>query len=67
MALITISGYPCSGKSRRADQLKLALETKLADPAYTGPALKVAILSDESVNVARSAYNGKSASKEPCS
>lgn len=58
MALITISGYPCSGKSRRAQQLKSALESRLQDPNYAGPQLHVSILSDESLNISRDAYKG---------
>jgi len=57
MACITISGYPCSGKSYRAEQLKKALEERLADPQYTGPKLKVHVLSDEEINVSRNAYD----------
>lgn len=58
MALITVSGYPVSGKSRRALQLKSYLEERLQDPAYTGPALKVAIVSDADTKVKRSVYDG---------
>ena len=58
MALITFSGYPCSGKTRRATQLKDHLECRLADPSYNGPLLKVVILSDDTLNVDRSSYNG---------
>jgi len=58
MALITITGYPSSGKSKRAQQLKEYLESKLADPEYHGPALKVVVLSDDSLNLARSVYDG---------
>ncbi|KAF8553683.1 chromatin associated protein KTI12 [Imleria badia] len=57
MALITISGYPCAGKSRRATQLKDHLEQRLADPAYTGPSLTVTLLSDDTLNIPRSAYD----------
>ncbi|KAG8214859.1 chromatin associated protein KTI12 [Butyriboletus roseoflavus] len=46
MALITISGYPCAGKSHRATQIKDHLEQRLADPFYTGPSLTVTVLSD---------------------
>jgi Predicted nucleotide kinase len=60
MALITISGYPSSGKSRRAEQIKAHLQSQLQDPTYTGPTLDVAILSDDSLNIDRAAYNGLS-------
>lgn len=58
MALITISGFPSSGKTRRAEQIKAALETRLQDPSYAGPSLKVEILSDEKLNISRDAYKG---------
>ena len=58
MALITISGYPCSGKSQRAVQIKQHLEARLADPSYNGPTLSVVVLSDDNLNIDRSAYNG---------
>ena len=58
MALITISGFPCSGKTRRAEQLKNALEARLQSPQYTGPALKVVVLSDDKLNISRDAYKG---------
>lgn len=59
MALITITGYPCSGKSKRAQQLKEYLESKLANPEYEGPALKVVVLSDDNLNLSRGVYDGK--------
>ena len=58
MALVTFSGYPCSGKTRRADQLKDYMESRLADPSYSGPLLKVIVLSDDTLNIDRSSYNG---------
>jgi len=58
MALITFSGYPCSGKTRRATQLKDHLESRLADPSYSGPSFKVIVLSDDTLNVDRSSYDG---------
>lgn len=59
MALITISGYPASGKSQRASQIRVALESYLQSPAYDGPLQKVSIVSDDSLSVNRSAYNGE--------
>ena len=58
MALITITGYPSSGKSRRAQQFKEYLENRLADPEYHGPTLKVVVLSDDNLNLTRSVYDG---------
>lgn len=58
MSLITISGYPCSGKTLRAEQIKAAIESRLQDANYTGPKLKVVILSDDALNISRDAYKG---------
>ncbi|KAI0745976.1 chromatin associated protein KTI12 [Earliella scabrosa] len=63
MALITISGYPCSGKSQRAEQLRAHLEAKLQDPSYEGPQLKVVVISDDTLNISRSVYNDGRAEK----
>jgi tRNA uridine 5-carbamoylmethylation protein Kti12 len=58
MALITFSGFPSSGKTARAQQLKLFLDARLADPAYDGHVRTVTVLSDDGVNVLRSSYDG---------
>ena len=58
MALITFSGYPSSGKTRRAILLKHYLDRRLAGPPYNGQAHKVVLLSDDSVNIDRSSYDG---------
>ncbi len=58
MALITISGYPSSGKTYRADQLKSYFDTRLSDPSYDGPRFKVVVLSDHNLNIDRSVYGG---------
>ena len=58
MALVTIVGYPCSGKSRRSAQLASAFEARLSDPNYTGPTLKLITVSDDSLHVPRSVYDG---------
>ncbi|KAF9235632.1 chromatin associated protein KTI12 [Melanogaster broomeanus] len=63
MALITITGYPCSGKSRRAAQLKEHLERRLADATYSGPSLSVTVLSDDTLNIDRAAYNDSRSEK----
>lgn len=59
MALITISGYPCSGKSTRANQLKSAFEEQLVNPSYNGPVKRVVLVSDDLLNLTREAYDGK--------
>ena len=58
MAFITFSGYPSSGKTHRAIQLKDYLDRRLADPPYNGQAQKVVILSDDSLNIDRFSYDG---------
>ena len=67
MALITMSGFPCSGKTQRALQLKQSLEEHLQDPSYAGPQLKVSILSDDELKIGRDAYNGESKKPETLS
>lgn len=64
MALITISGYPASGKSRRAHQLQTYLENQLQDPSYQGPALNVKVISDDNLNIKRRVYDGLSVSTD---
>jgi protein KTI12 len=58
MALVTFSGYPSSGKTRRAIQLKEHLDRRLADPSCNDLRQKVVVLSDNSLNIDRSSYNG---------
>ncbi|KAI0786712.1 chromatin associated protein KTI12 [Abortiporus biennis] len=60
MALITISGYPSSGKTHRALQLKTFLESKLSEPDYIsagGRKFKVVIVSDDSVGIKKQDYD----------
>ena len=52
MALITIAGFPSSGKSTRAQQIRAALETRL-----DGPISRVLVLSDHSLDILPSAYD----------
>ena len=59
MALVTISGFPASGKTRRAEQLQRLLKQKMEDPAYGGPHFKVVVLSDDSLHIKREVYNGE--------
>lgn len=57
MALITFSGYPCSGKTTRAIQIKESLEHHLQDASYQGPLKRVTILSDDLLNLDRAVYD----------
>lgn len=62
MACVTISGFPCSGKTARASELKIYLEERMAAPEYEGDKYKVLVLSDENLNVVRDSYDGMLAS-----
>lgn len=66
MALITVSGYPASGKTRRVEQLKAFLEKKLQDTSYTGPLSKVVSISDDSLSIKRSVYDGELEKRARC-
>jgi len=57
MALVTFSGYPASGKSTRAAQLKAKLDQILPDH------LSVVLVSDESLNIPPSAYDDSRSEK----
>jgi len=57
MALITISGFPCSGKTKRAHAIKNFLEQQIQEPSYEGPKFRVELLSDDVLGVNRSAYD----------
>jgi protein KTI12 len=59
MALVTISGFPCSGKTTRAKQIKAEFERRLAAPEYKGPSYRVVIVDDEGSNVSREAYDSE--------
>lgn len=58
MALVTIVGFPCSGKSQRAAQLVAAFNARLSNSDYTGLKLKVVVVDDETSHVPRSVYDG---------
>jgi tRNA uridine 5-carbamoylmethylation protein Kti12 len=58
MALVTISGYPCSGKTTKALKIKEAFEQRIGDSAYQGPVNKVILISDDTLGLSRKAYDG---------
>lgn len=58
MACITISGFPCSGKTTRASELKNYLAERMAAPEYEGDKYKVSVISDETFHVQRNSYDG---------
>lgn len=65
MALVTVSGYPCSGKSTRAEELKAWVEEKIAADKQAAGADgtpkfdNVVLVSDGGVHVTRAAYDGE--------
>ncbi|PLW05195.1 hypothetical protein PCANC_21265 [Puccinia coronata f. sp. avenae] len=64
MALVILSGFPCSGKTTRAHQIKEMLESKLAQEANDHVAMRnVAIINDELLGVTRSAYDESKSEK----
>ncbi|EKM80912.1 hypothetical protein AGABI1DRAFT_71535 [Agaricus bisporus var. burnettii JB137-S8] len=64
MAFVTISGYPSSGKSRRALELAQFLSEKITSPSYEGSCSTVEVISDDSLGIERSAYD-ESRSEKP--
>lgn len=59
MALVTIVGFPCCGKSTRAKQIKEYLEKRIADETTEGPKLSVVLVDDDNSHVPRSTYDSK--------
>ncbi|OMJ17555.1 Protein kti12 [Smittium culicis] len=57
MPLIILTGYPSSGKSTRAKQLKELFEEKFNHDSYKGSRMAVEIISDESQGISKSAYD----------
>lgn len=58
MALITVSGFPSSGKTRFVEALRLSFEARLQDPAYAGPSLEVKRIEDDLAHLGRESYSG---------
>jgi protein KTI12 len=56
MALVTIVGFPCCGKSTRASQIKEYLEKRIREEAE-GPRLGVVLVDDDNSHVPRSTYD----------
>ncbi|WWC66893.1 uncharacterized protein I206_100800 [Kwoniella pini CBS 10737] len=57
MALVTIAGFPCSGKTTRAKQLKEYFEQRIRSTEYNGPNLNVELIDDDISHVPRSSYD----------
>ena len=62
MALVTVVGFPCSGKSRLAEALVESIKQRLEAPEYAGPKLEVVLVSDETSHVSRAVYDSKPSS-----
>ncbi|PVZ99576.1 hypothetical protein BB558_004396, partial [Smittium angustum] len=52
-----ITGYPSSGKSTRANQLKAMFEAKLSSPDYKGISYSVELVSDDSLGISKNSYD----------
>ncbi|KAF8325156.1 chromatin associated protein KTI12 [Cantharellus anzutake] len=63
MACVTISGYPCSGKSTRCSEFKAYLEARFSSEDYDGDKYKVQVVSDEDLGISRSVYGDGRAEK----
>ncbi|KAK2467762.1 hypothetical protein APHAL10511_000057 [Amanita phalloides] len=63
MALITVAGLPCSGKSTRVIQLKAYLESRMSAQSYDGPLRKILVLSDDTLGIDRSVYDDSRSEK----
>jgi protein KTI12 len=63
MACITISGFPSSGKTRRAQQLQLALNHKIENLGHETSVSAVEIISDDILNIPRSSYDDSRSEK----
>lgn len=57
MPLIVLTGYPSSGKSRRADQIKHYLLERLQNENKN---MRIHHIHDASLNVTKDAYRGQS-------
>ncbi|RKP39280.1 chromatin associated protein KTI12, partial [Dimargaris cristalligena] len=61
MPLVILAGIPCSGKTRRAEELRVYFQKRLAD--IPGPERKIHILNDQSLGIAKSAYDASTQEK----
>lgn len=61
MALVTLSGFPCAGKTTRARELETYLSERLSRPdcpPFLAKA-KVLVINDESLSLAKTVYDGQ--------
>jgi protein KTI12 len=67
MAMVTLAGFPASGKTTRAKELVAYLEHRLGDPS-TVPSLarlKPVLINDESLSLDKSVYDGAYSAPSP--
>jgi len=55
--LITVTGYPCSGKSTRTEQFRAYIQNRIEDKDYEGSLKSVVVISDDSLNISRTSYD----------
>ncbi|GAA5912780.1 Kti12p [Sporobolomyces salmoneus] len=65
MALVTISGFPCAGKTTRARQLENHLSARLSQPDCPAHLVKakVLVINDESLSLSKAVYDDGRAEK----
>lgn len=56
MPLIIITGFPSSGKTQRANEIKEFLSKRLEQE---NKSFRIHVINDESLHIAKDAYNGK--------
>ncbi|KAJ1516558.1 hypothetical protein HMI55_001957 [Coelomomyces lativittatus] len=56
MPLIILSGYPCSGKTRRAQQLQTYFESEPFQTMYPTKLHSIHLINDASLNISRTMY-----------
>jgi Chromatin associated protein KTI12 len=62
MALIIVSGFPCSGRSTRVTELVSDFERRIASTS-SAPVARIQVISDASVHNAKSCYKSQQAEK----
>ncbi|OLY82123.1 Protein KTI12-like protein [Smittium mucronatum] len=65
MPLVILTGYPSSGKSTRAQELKSLFLTKFSSDSFEKSPMNVEIISDESQGIPKTAYDGTSCTALP--
>lgn len=56
MPLIIVTGYPSSGKSQRANEIKDYLVKKLEEDSKS---YRIHVINDESLHISKDAYKGE--------